>query len=62
MWTFHVAFGRSGAWIEILEDQVLRQIRTPFEEPTPDSLEESGDFGTAKGLVHEFDCICSRSH
>ena len=56
---FHVPLGRSCARIEILEDQIFRHVRTPFEEPTTNSFEERRNLGTAQGLVGELNGIDS---
>ena len=60
--TFHVPFRRGRTGIEVLEDQYLRHVWTPFEETTTYSLEERRNFWAAQGLMGELDGIDARAH
>ncbi len=57
-WTFHMAFGRGWAWVQVFEDQFLGDVRAPFEETFLSCFEECRYLGVAQQLVCKFDLVC----
>jgi hypothetical protein len=53
----HVALGCGRAGVEVLYDELLDQIRAPFEETSSHGFQQSGYFGIAQRLMCKFDSI-----
>jgi hypothetical protein len=54
----HVALGYGWAWVEILYNEPLGQIRAPFEETSLRGCQQGGYFGIAQRLMCKFDSVC----
>ncbi len=57
-WVLHVA----RAWVKVLDNEPLCQIRAPFEETLPRGFQQGGYLRIAQQLMSKFDrfaCICT---